>query len=336
MLAHFYIDPESVPNQRPVDRAARSLLLREIEEHGIAAGPRKNWLEILRRIPQSERKEWETTLRSLPIHDVSLDFHSPGDVTTILDSGTYSIVALTEEGLETWERETGTKVDPARPVLRQSYGTETPVAEVLTIGLLSETESLSNFREWNRNGIRNGDSRDQLWETRILPVLELSHSLNIVDRYFLKSLLAGSTKNQKVRDSAVHWLVSKFEQDLADHPISLTIYTNKVSDLADLQVESTLLNHLREFAPNGIREIHCFVAKPNLREAIPHDRHWRTASQDWSSKFEFGSSVDLFNNSRIQGDYTMRYSNLNHRERRALVDQEQRSQTMSFPEILVT
>lgn len=321
MLVNFFVEPTAIPTDGGTSRAARTQLLDHLMNHGVRAGTRNQWMSIIERIPQSERKQWEVMLERTPFVEVDMSFDRPESSSAVLDSASESIVTLSQTSYLEWARHHEFEPTPEEERFKIQQIPPPNLAEIVTLPFLPESEVIERRRSWNETGIPKGTDREAIWSERLLPMLRHCSMLHIIDRFFLSALASGARCSNPKRDSGPFWLASKFESDLCEQPISLHLYTNRLED----SLESSQLEFLEGFratAPRGIREISYYLPQNGSRLAVPHDRHWRGGGTLWAAKIEFGSSIDMFDSRMCSQNHQMRAFVLARETRRVLMDQE--------------
>jgi hypothetical protein len=305
MLINYLIEPSAIPVGDGIERAVRRQILDAINDYGIRAGSNQAWREVLERIPYNERKFWEVALASLPHNEFDVDFRTSSAADAILDRAKSSIVTLSESSFAQWASECDHSLNPGEEIFTIKAPPLPNTAEVLTVTFFSDSTISDDRRHWNEAGVKPGDDRDQIWGNRILPILQHSTTVHIIDRYFLTQISRSANSRQRQRDSGAFWLAEKLRADLSETPIALNLYTLEVEGSLD-SYNYELLKEFREAAGSGIRELNCFLPIKGAEMVIPHDRHWRGASSKWSAKIEFGSSVDMFENSQFTQNFQLR------------------------------
>ena len=188
MLINYFIEPDAIPVADGIDRVVRRQLLDAIREYGIRAGSRCAWKELLDRIPQGERKLWEVVLERIPQNEFEVDLLSPSAVDVVLEHARDSVVALSEQSFVQWANAHRFPSNSEEELFRIAIPPQPNTAEVLTVPYFSSSETYDDRRHWNETGVQIGEHRDEIWNDRILPILEHCTTVHIFDRYFLRQI----------------------------------------------------------------------------------------------------------------------------------------------------
>jgi hypothetical protein len=311
MIIDFFIEPSAVREDDGASLATREFIRAAIDKFGCQAGSSADWISIIKALPQIEKKKWIETLRRAP--------RRPGksvsevDGPSELDRGSDfdAFVVLNSDRIHGWLveiSESGSEV----PAWLADQNIEITNCEKSVL-----SELVRKRDDWRSERIEGGIHRDEVWRTRIGPVVSCANKLVIVDRYFMSIMRRADRGIQSARGGGAYWLFNMIGRSSSiSDPMEIVIYCSDAGEPALSSMElSNLAATLLESAEGGISNLTVIVSPDRLFGQIEHDRYWRIWTGNKSLTLTFGSSVDLFDNERL-----VRSSNFSYSVDRAIAD----------------
>jgi hypothetical protein len=164
--------------------------------------------------------------------------------------------------------------------------------------------------EWRSERIERGVTRDEVWTTRIGPVVSCANKLVIVDRYFMSIARRADRGIESARGGGAAWLFGKIgEVANANNPVEVVIYCSDAGEPAMNDEELSLVTkRILEFSKGAVSTLTVFTAPDRQFGQIEHDRYWRIWTGSRSLTLAFGNSIDLFDSKRLQRSSNFSYS----------------------------
>ncbi len=305
MFLDFFIEPQALSENAGASFASREVIRRAIERFGCRAGSNDDWINIVRSLPQPEKNRWIETLKYVDVrvngNSVS-ESHGPSGLSRGSDFDAFAI--LNDDQIKTW-------------LGKDSLGESDLPAWLPTQRIeISNCErsvlsSVIQLREdWCSERIERGTSRDELWKTRLRPVVSCANTMVIVDRYFMKIGRKAKQRTSSSPIDGITWLFKQLGSEaIRADPMEVVIYCSYGNEprLTDAELPE-LAGSFLESARGGISDLTIFIAPDNLFGQVEHDRYWRIWTGKRSLTLTFGGSVDMFDNERLARPSNFSYS----------------------------
>jgi hypothetical protein len=304
MIIDFFVDPSAVSDDAGASLANREFIRTAIERFGCQAGSSTDWIAIVKALPQIERKKWMETLSYVPRRpgkSVS-EAHGPSG----LDRGSDfdAFVVLNSDQVRRWLLEDSDSESEVPAWLANQHVEITNCERSVLSSLIRSRE------DWRSERIERGANRDEIWKSRIGPVVSCANRMWIVDRYFMSIARRADRGIQSAHGGGAPWLFSKIGSiTSSNNPVEVTIYCSDGDEPKLTESElSDLATTLLEYSGGGISVLTLVVAPDHLFGRIEHDRYWRMWTGKRSLTLTFGNSVNIFDNERLELSSNFSYS----------------------------
>ena len=260
----------------------RTWILKRLERAGQIAGSRVDWIEFLKALRPTERQIWKELLLTHPrIQMKSVkEIEGVGEPELLRKSKDCPIVVALGPS----------QVDRIGVTAEGGLPNRRGQVELIEISDLP----LSEFCSIKNRTFFKGTDREQISKKLLIPLIQRSTSLIIVDQYFLNSLEVGEMGTSS---SSFYWMIEAIGSVRAEVEYAVTLFTSfEESDFLRDEISAAVRNafdRISEVFPK--MRLRLVVAPRSSFKSLQHDRYWRLLyNGETRQMVQFTNSINAF------------------------------------------